>query len=294
MGSELPPISRERRLQGQRLEQLVRERWRDPRKISGLSEELGVSRATVYSWFKGTTSPDTAALTRLAKLLWVSPSELLPPYDPHAGPEAMVAQALAADTDMETRMLARAPEAWRTPASPAQYRMSDLEIRVQGSAPRLRRSLAVRGLSQGSSLLAVIGGQRVMSCDADDPIGPVAQRMLKLNYSQVPVRDRRAWVALLTTDTIARWTAARPGRSLGFNEKAPVREVLPYTEEPDNFRIVRADAPIGAVLSVFEEFADAGRVVGAILVTKTGRPDEDLLGIVNASDLPMLRGASHP
>ena len=124
---------------------------------------------------------------------------------------------------------------------------------------------------------------------ADDPLGPVARRLYEADFSQMPVRDRDAWVGLLTTDTIARWTAARSARGLGYDETTPVREVLPYAEDPDNFRVVGADATADSVVALFDGFAADGRSLAAVLVTPLGEPQGGLLGIVTAADLPRIR-----
>ena len=288
MNNERSPRDKERLQQGRRLEELVRDRWTDSSGVSGLAQQLGVSRATLYAWFKGSGSPDTAALTRLARLLRMSPSMLLALVEESSTPASPTPEMLSLfstpDSARDQGRRAPTPAAWRTPSTP-----TDWPSGVQEASVPLIKMVMATSRPEGPSLLGVLGRQRVMSCDADDPIGPLAQRMLKLNYSQVPVRDRGSWVAVLTNDAIARWSAARPGRLLGHDEDAPVREVLAHTEEADNFRIVRADAPIGIVLSIFEEFAFLGRMPDAILVTRSGGPHDDLLGIITGSDLSKLR-----
>lgn len=288
----------ERRRQGQRLAGLVQERWRARGGVSGLSRELGVSRATIYSWFKGATSPDTATLTRLARLLVVSPSELLMALGGSDQSELLDArirevtaqtlhQVISDGTDEETRMLARAPDSWRqAPSGPAAMEQR-LEVRAG------RPSLARRISAPAATVLDLMGPQEVAWCDADDPVGPVAQRMYRANYSQLPVRDRDRWVGLLTTDTIARWTAARSGRGRDYDEATPVREVLPYAEDPDSFRIAGHESTAAEVLRMFDDRAASGRLLSAVLVTPKGQPRGKLLRIVTSSDLPQFRSASH-
>ncbi len=286
MAKSRTELTDERRLQGRRLEAMVRHRWKDPRGIRGLSHELGVSRATVYSWFNGATSPDTASLTRLARLLAVSPSELL--VDLQGGDQAAVLEdrirAVVNET-VEDRMLARAADSWREPpplpAVMAQTRyMSVPAPRSTGRAiPSPRR--------RSARMLDVLGPQTVEWCNADDPVGPVARRLYAGNYSQMPVRDRDTWVGLLTTDTIARWTAARTERDLSYDESTLVREVLPYAEDPDNFRVVSEQTTVAEVSHLFEGIAAHGRVLVAVLVTPTVGP-QDLMGIVTAFDLSRL------
>lgn len=73
MTDENPTRTEERQLQGRRLEALVRSRWTAPGGVRALAAEMGLSRATLYSWFRGHTAPDTRQLTLLAKVLYASP-----------------------------------------------------------------------------------------------------------------------------------------------------------------------------------------------------------------------------
>lgn len=283
----------ERRRHGRRLEELVRDRWRDPRGIRGLSEDLDLSRATLYSWFRGNTSPDTGSLTRLARLLLVSPSEVLTAIEGtdqsarlderiRAVAHETVRAYVTPGTDEQARMLARAPASWRG-ASAAPAMRSELRHQRLSNVAGQRTQMAMR------LLLDVIGPQAVESCDADDPVGPVARRLYEGDFSQLPVRDGDTWIGLLTNETIARWAAARSGRGLGYDETTPVREVLPYAEDSDNFRVVGRGATGAEVLQLFDDFAAEGRLLGSVLLTPTGRPREELLRIVTAFDLPALR-----
>lgn len=58
-------------------ERLVRSRWYGAGGIAGLSKVSGVSRATLYSWFRGETTPDVKSLTRLGAVLELPVEELV-------------------------------------------------------------------------------------------------------------------------------------------------------------------------------------------------------------------------
>jgi transcriptional regulator with XRE-family HTH domain/predicted transcriptional regulator len=295
--------SEERRRQGQRLERLVREHWDDRRGIRGLSQELGVSRATVYSWFRGLTSPDMATLSRLARLLGSTPSELLvslegaghsPELDARIRTLATEAarEVVDARAPYEDRMLSRAAPSWRGDPAPLDEE-EDLDLGL--SMPRLaaamesRAFLSVPSMPSAHTVADAIGPQQMASCGADDPVGPVRDRLYAHDFSQMPVRDRDRWIGLITLETIARWMAARAQRGLGFDDQTAVREVLPYAEEPEAFAFVSARATTRHALSFFDRAAEQGAPLIAILVTADGRPTGDLVGIVTASDLPKLR-----
>lgn len=209
--------------------------------MRGLSVAIGISRPTLYAWFRGDSSPTAAKLGRVAAALDITTSDLVAALEP--------------------------------PSPPA------------------------GGLSHGVTESGGIGyampSQEVAWCAADDPIGPVAHRLYEGDYSQMPVRDRGVWTGLLTSETIARWMAARTGRQLTVDERAPVREVVSYTEEPD-FRIVSRATPARDIVELFHSRADSGRPLAAILVTDGGQPEDSLRAILTPYDLPALLTDAYP
>ena len=233
------------------LERLVRSRWYGPGGIAGLSRLSGVSRATLYSWFRGETVPDTKSLSRLAAILDMPLAELVgtvqpdpPASDPyHAPPVA---------------------------ALPSRS---------------LREALAPIA---GAAIGEAIGRQRVFTCEADDPIGPVARTLYERHFSQVPVRDGDRWVGLLTTEAIARWMAGRSRNELEVQDAAPVREVLAYADDAGDFRIVPEDGALVRVIGLFDAATAHGQPLKALLVQDRRSPSR-LAGIVTAYDLPRLR-----
>lgn len=231
---------------GSRIEQLARERWHGRGGMRGLSAAVGISRPTLYAWFRGHSSPTAAMLGRLAAAL-----------------------------DMTTPQLVEALEPLERTA---------------------RQRVAAVGLSHGVAESGAIGyampRREVAWCDADDPIGPVAHRLYEEDFSQMPVRGRGAWLGLLTGEAIARWMAGRTARQLSVDERTPVREVLSYAGEPDNFRIVSAATSTREIIGLFHSGADSGHPLAAILVTDAGQPGDSLRGIITPYDLPRLLGAS--
>lgn len=208
--------------------------------MRGLSAAVGVSRPTLYAWFRGDSSPTAAMLGGLAAAL-----------------------------DMTTPELVSALE----PAPPSSGGLS-------------------HGVADAGGIGYAMPSQEVAWCDADDPIGPVAHRLYEDDFSQMPVRDRGSWTGLLTGETIARWMAARTGRQLTVDERTPVREVVSYTEEPENFRIVSVATPARDIVELFHSQADSGRPLAAILVTDGGQPQDSLRAILTPYDLPRMLGTA--
>ena len=234
------------------LERLVRSRWYGPGGIAGLSRLSGVSRATLYSWFRGETVPDTKSLFRLATILDMPLAELVGTVEGDPG----ASRASAAP-----------------PLPPA------------ASSFMLREAAAPVGMP---GIGEAMGGQQVLTCDADDPVGPVARSLYELHFSQVPVRDGDRWIGLLTTEAIARWMAGRSRNELDVQDAAPVREVLAYADDAGDFRVVPDAARVAQVIGLFDAASAQGQPLKAVLV-ESRRSPSTLAGIVTAYDLPRLR-----
>lgn len=140
--------------------------------------------------------------------------------------------------------------------------------------------------AESRRILDVVSGP-VAWCDADDAITPAARRLFEGNFSQMPVRESGRWTGLLTTEAIARWMAGRATRGLDVDKRAPVREVIAYAEESDNFRVVSSGERATEVAKLFAERAAQGRPLTAVLVVDEPGGDE-LLGIVTQYDWPSL------
>lgn len=244
-------------------ERLVRSRWYGAGGIQGLSKVSGVSRATIYSWFRGETMPDAKSLARLAGVLDLSIAELV--------------EAIGGEADLSA--FADIPP--QTEAAPA---------------PRMRESRASFQRMSGSDSPMIgdtLPPQQVTWCSADDPIGPVARSLYEHHFSQAPVRDGGLWIGLLTTEAIARWMAGRSRNQLDVEAQAPVREVLAYADDAGDFRVVPPDVPAGEVIALFDGSALRGEPLKAVLLANS-RADGSPRGIVTVSDLPHLRRlASH-
>lgn len=235
-------------------ERLVRSRWYGAGGILGLSKLSGVSRATLYSWFRGETMPDAKSLARLSTILDVSTAELV--------------EAIGGEPSQLQPRMAKfsSPQPMATPAT---HFVAD----ASGPANWPRRGQH--------------NVESVAWCHADDPIGPVARTMYERHFSQMPVRDSAQWIGLLTTEAIARWMAGRGRHDLEVESRAPVREVLAYADDAGDFRTLDQHAPPEEILALFDGAAIRGQPLKAILLVNP-KSDEPA-GIVTAYDLPQLR-----
>ncbi len=128
----------------------------------------------------------------------------------------------------------------------------------------------------------------VAVCRPDEPIGDAAERMRAGSFSQMPVVDGPRVAGLLTSETIARWLAARLFGEVDILEEEPVSAVMLHQEKTRNHVFLGRQATAADALRAFDKALHQGEPLDAILITQSGKPTESLIGIVTTTDLPAL------
>jgi CBS domain-containing protein len=128
----------------------------------------------------------------------------------------------------------------------------------------------------------------VHCCRPDESIGLAAETMHRNNVSLLPVYEGKAFVGLLTAETLARWLAARLATGVGLVEEEPVAEVLKFqdNDQPQEFASHRST--VTDAFNMLERHYHRGRPLCAILLTPNGNRRELPTGIVTAGDFPVM------
>lgn len=123
-------------------------------------------------------------------------------------------------------------------------------------------------------------------CDRDEKLHVVLAEMVRNDFSQAPVFESDKFVALLTTNAIARWVSANVEDSGElYMEASAVGEVLGSLEEHESPAIVKHTAPVSDVVEIL---TDPDFQSGCVLVTDTGNTSGRMMGMVTKFDLPQL------
>ena len=133
-----------------------------------------------------------------------------------------------------------------------------------------------------------LGTIPVVTCSPSDPIGKAAKAMLNGKFSQLPVYHQEQCIGLLTSETIARWIAAKFQPDLDILEEAPVEQVLLSREEDSIYQFILRKTPIADVVALFDRPAHGGKSLDAVIITHSGKPDQKPLHILTVYDLPRL------
>jgi CBS domain-containing protein len=131
-------------------------------------------------------------------------------------------------------------------------------------------------------------GRKVATTTASASLETSLQLMRGGDYSSLPVYEGRTFIGVLTSSTIARWLAAAAS-SGSVDLSVPTRDVLAHAKHAeDRVKFVSHQASVIDALELFQQAADRGVKLDAIILTEHGGQGEAPLGIVTPADLPEI------
>jgi predicted transcriptional regulator len=125
----------------------------------------------------------------------------------------------------------------------------------------------------------------VATVSADDPITSAIQLMHRAGFAQIPVLQDGSFHALLTANIVVRWLGAQAEAGMADLD-TPVREILRYSGRRENFTFVPVTETVFELVETFEAFERRGERLDAVLITRSGKPAERIVGIATVADLP--------
>lgn len=128
----------------------------------------------------------------------------------------------------------------------------------------------------------------ILKCNTTDKVHEILIKMKQNNFSQIPVYREDEFVALLTTDTIARWVGEELKKHELVLDDNLVENVLEHAETNQNYDIVSRDKLLVEVIDIFEKNYSSGKNLSAILITHNGKKNQKLLGIITPFDIPQM------
>jgi CBS domain-containing protein len=120
-----------------------------------------------------------------------------------------------------------------------------------------------------------------------ESVGGAARRMFEGNFSQLPIYMNDKFVALLTTETVARWLGAKFAENGGLLDE-PIERALRHVEGTSRCEFLGLSSTVAEALERFHARSTEGRSLDAIIMTQDGKEDQPPLGILTTFDLPKL------
>lgn len=132
----------------------------------------------------------------------------------------------------------------------------------------------------------------VFIATVDDLVYPTAKKMLTSVYTHVPIYNDGTFVGVLSESAILRWVGHRVAENKQLNTSRKIAEITSWLDQSGNayndYEFIPRNTVVLDVKKRFERALLEGRRLGAVFITKTGKGDEPIEGIVTAWDFPKL------
>lgn len=129
-------------------------------------------------------------------------------------------------------------------------------------------------------------GERVLKVGANQKVLRVMELMEKNGYSHVPVMKEDRFYGVFSSGSVMRYLLKNRGR--GLNPDTTIKELRGYLaveEHIENYEFVPADATYIYVRQRFEQVRARNKRVSVIFITRNGKPDQPLLGMLTPWDV---------
>lgn len=123
--------------------------------------------------------------------------------------------------------------------------------------------------------------KKVTGFEMDLPMLELFKIVASKRYSQFPIYDRGIFKGLITIRGIGLWAAIESLKGPIHSEHRQARELLLGNQKKINYRFVSKDAYVYEIREYFRKQP----TLEAVLITKDGSPDGNLLGIVRPRDI---------
>lgn len=157
--------------------------------------------------------------------------------------------------------------------------------------PHLETVLRIEEISRKVSappLALTISTREVIHFSLDTPITRVFACIREFGYDQYPIYQGNEFQGLLTENGILSWISKHISEDTISFQNIAVSDVL-QEESQHTVHFVKRQTDIFEIENLFADRQKDKVKVEAILITKTGNPDELPLGIITSWDLTKLR-----
>ncbi len=128
----------------------------------------------------------------------------------------------------------------------------------------------------------------VLILSADDPVRRAVRELSSHSYTQVPVMKDDQMAGLLTSNMIVKWMGISMADDSFDLEHVTLIEVISKVGHEKNYVVVAANRPLFDIPDLFYKRQQKGQKLDAVLITKSGKEGEKLLGIITNRDLSQV------
>ncbi|MFA1819829.1 CBS domain-containing protein [Virgibacillus oceani] len=132
-------------------------------------------------------------------------------------------------------------------------------------------------------LVGSMFNKKVFAFKENDSLVDMLIMFREKDLSKFPIYENNMFKGLLTQKGIAKWLANN-ATDPQLAKKTSIKEVLPFEGE-NNYKFIASKVSVYRAVELFREQVGRGKRLEALLITKTGMPEEKLEGIITAWDI---------
>ncbi|MDN7245025.1 CBS domain-containing protein [Planococcus shenhongbingii] len=125
----------------------------------------------------------------------------------------------------------------------------------------------------------------VHTFDATDSLAKVLRIVKVRNFMQLPIYREEEFIGLITAAGIARWLAQTVEEKIISREMITMNDILKHEKDGKNHRFIASNTSVYEAEEIFKQSVMEGGRLEALLITRTGKKEEKLTGIITPIDL---------
>lgn len=127
--------------------------------------------------------------------------------------------------------------------------------------------------------------KKMCQINGQDTLSDVLQVIRETAFSQFPVYHNNKFIGLLTDKAITHWLARHANGSSSDLFQTAIIDVIKGDERAQNYKFISQSMTIYQAEHYFLEQIKQTKRLDALLITKHGKPEETLLGMITTKDL---------
>jgi len=125
----------------------------------------------------------------------------------------------------------------------------------------------------------------VHTFEAEDSLAKVLRIVRGRNFLQFPIYLNGEFIGLITSAGIARWLVQTVDEKIISREITMMGDILKYERAGENHRFIASNTSIYEAEEIFKRSVMEGSRLEALLITRNGKKEEKLTGIITPIDL---------
>lgn len=119
-------------------------------------------------------------------------------------------------------------------------------------------------------------------------LSEVLRKVRDNNFKHIPVYNNENFLGLITASGIMRWLAATVEEEVISREITTMKDILKYEKNGNTYRFIASRTPIYEAEEIFKNSVLSEHKLEVLLITRGGKNDETLIGIITPIDLIQL------